>query len=432
MTAAVELRGVRKSFGATPVLRGIDLTVRPGEVVAVIGPSGSGKSTLLRVLNHLEPLDAGTVHVAGELIGYKLRGGELHALPDREVREQRSRIGFVFQQFNLFGHLTVLDNVTLAPRTAQHRPRAEVEAEARQLLERVGIGGFADAYPRRLSGGQQQRVAIARAPALRPPVILFDEPTSALDWVRVPKVDEIAALVPRAIRDRGTLVVTGSSGTAPPLRFYATDDKTVVGSEVDFAQLVADTLGLELEIQVADWSNNVVRVDSGEVGVFISNVTVTEERKEKYDFATYRQDNVALEVPADGGLEYRDRTSLAGKRIGVGTGTNQEQLLVKWNEQNRAEGLDPIDVAYFQQTSDYYLAPASGRLDGYIGPNPTAIHHSATTKESKIVATFSGAGEQLQHVIADGSYRKVIDRWSPRTEALTDSRINPPSLPKQK
>ncbi|MFC8530595.1 amino acid ABC transporter ATP-binding protein [Nocardia sp. NPDC057227] len=219
MTAAVELRGVRKSFGATPVLRGIDLTVRPGEVVAVIGPSGSGKSTLLRVLNHLEPLDAGTVHVAGELIGYKLRGGKLHALPDREVRKQRSRIGFVFQQFNLFGHLTVLDNVTLAPRTAQHRPRAEVEAEARKLLERVGIGGFADAYPRRLSGGQQQRVAIARALALRPPVILFDEPTSALD----PElVGEVLAVI-RDLAHGGTALV-------------------IVTHEIAFAREIADTV----------------------------------------------------------------------------------------------------------------------------------------------------------------------------------------------
>ncbi|UGT60689.1 ABC transporter substrate-binding protein [Nocardia asteroides] len=283
--------------------------------------------------------------------------------------------------------------------------------------------------------------------------VVFDLSPAQEGRVRVPKVDEIAALVPQAIRDRGTLVVTGSSGTAPPLRFYATDDKTVVGSEIDFAQLVADVLGLKLEIQVADWSNNFVRVDSGEVDVFISNVTVTEERKEKYDFATYRQDNVALEVPAEGGLEYRDRTSLAGKRIGVGTGTNQEQLLVKWNEQNRAEGLAPIDIAYFQQTSDYYLALASGRLDGYIGPNPTAIYHSATTGESKIAATFSGAGAQLQgeiavltrkdngligaihaalqHAIADGSYRRVIDRWSLQTEALPASRINPPGLPKK-
>lgn len=180
-TPAVQIRGVRKSYGAYEVLRGIDLTVRSGEVVAVIGPSGSGKSTLLRVLNHLEPLDAGTVHIDGELIGYRLRRNLLHALSDREVRRQRSRIGFVFQQFNLFPHLTVLDNVTIAPLSAQRRPRAEVEQEARTLLDRVGIGELADAYPRRLSGGQQQRVAIARALVTRPEVIFADEPTGSLD-----------------------------------------------------------------------------------------------------------------------------------------------------------------------------------------------------------------------------------------------------------
>lgn len=140
--------------------------------------------------------------------------------------------------------------------------------------------------------------------------------------VRATKVDTIAAQLPQAIRDRGTLVVTGSSGAAPPLRFYATDDKTTVGSEVDFASLIADILGLRLDVQVADWSQNFVRVDSGEVDVFISNVTVTEERKEKYDFATYRSDTVALEVPKDSTLDYKDRQSLAGKRIGVGSGTS--------------------------------------------------------------------------------------------------------------
>ncbi|MEU2040569.1 amino acid ABC transporter ATP-binding protein [Nocardia niwae] len=216
---AVEIRGVRKSFGAQPVLRGIDLTVRSGEVVGVIGPSGSGKSTLLRVVNHLETLDAGTVHIDGELIGYRLRRDRLHALPDREVRKQRSRIGFVFQQFNLFPHLTVLENVTLAPLSAQRRDRAEVEREARLLLERVGIGQLADAYPRRLSGGQQQRVAIARALALRPRVILFDEPTSALD-------PELVGEVLDVIRD------LAHGGTA----------LVIVTHEIGFAREVADTV----------------------------------------------------------------------------------------------------------------------------------------------------------------------------------------------
>lgn len=221
MTAAtaVEVRGVRKSFGAHEVLRGIDLTVRSGEVVTVIGPSGSGKSTLLRVINHLESLDAGTVHIDGELIGYRLRRNTLHALPDREVRKQRSRIGFVFQQFNLFPHLTVLDNVTLAPLSALRRDRKEVEAEARVLLDRVGIGALADAYPRTLSGGQQQRVAIARALALRPRVILFDEPTSALD-------PELVGEVLDVIRD------LAQGGTA----------LVIVTHEIGFAREIADTV----------------------------------------------------------------------------------------------------------------------------------------------------------------------------------------------
>ncbi|MBF6471545.1 amino acid ABC transporter ATP-binding protein [Nocardia abscessus] len=218
-TPAVQVRGVRKSYGAHQVLRGIDLTVRSGEVVTVIGPSGSGKSTLLRVVNHLESLDAGTVHIDGELIGYRLRRDRLHALPDREVRKQRSRIGFVFQQFNLFPHLTVLDNVTLAPLSAQRRDRAEVEREAHALLERVGIGQLARAYPRRLSGGQQQRVAIARALARRPRVILFDEPTSALD-------PELVGEVLDVIRD------LAHGGTA----------LVIVTHEIGFAREVADTV----------------------------------------------------------------------------------------------------------------------------------------------------------------------------------------------
>lgn len=221
MTAAtaVEVRGVRKSFGAHEVLRGIDLTVRSGEVVTVLGPSGSGKSTLLRVINHLESLDAGTVRIDGELIGYRLRRNTLYVLPDREVRRQRARIGFVFQQFNLFPHLTVLDNVTLAPISAQRRDRKKVEAEARVLLDRVGIGPLADAYPRTLSGGQQQRVAIARALALRPRVILFDEPTSALD-------PELVGEVLDVIRD------LAQSGTA----------LVIVTHEIGFAREIADTV----------------------------------------------------------------------------------------------------------------------------------------------------------------------------------------------
>ena len=216
---AVEARGVRKSYGALEVLKGVDLTVRPGEVTAILGPSGSGKSTLLRVLNHLEKVDAGLVRVDGELVGYRIKGRKLHELAPREILRQRSQIGFVFQNFNLFPHLTVLENVMEAPVSAQRRPRDEVEAEALELLERVGVGDKAHDYPRRLSGGQQQRVAIARALALRPKVILFDEPTSALD----PElVGEVLEVIRQLARDGATLVI--------------------VTHEVGFAREVADTV----------------------------------------------------------------------------------------------------------------------------------------------------------------------------------------------
>ncbi|MFE2249077.1 amino acid ABC transporter ATP-binding protein, partial [Streptomyces lavendulae] len=177
----VDVHGVHKSFGPLQVLRGVDLSVRAGEVTVILGPSGSGKSTLLRTINHLEKVNRGWIRVDGELIGYRGSRGKLYELKDKEVRAQRTRIGFVFQNFNLFPHLTVLDNLVEAPVAALRRPRAEARATARRLLERVGLSDKADAYPRQLSGGQQQRVAIARALALEPKVLLLDEPTSALD-----------------------------------------------------------------------------------------------------------------------------------------------------------------------------------------------------------------------------------------------------------
>ncbi|MFW2242447.1 amino acid ABC transporter ATP-binding protein [Rhodococcus opacus] len=215
---AVEVRGVHKSFGALDVLQGVDLLVRKGEVTVILGPSGSGKSTLLRTLNHLEKVDRGTIRIDGDLIGYRRKGNKLHELREREILKQRSRIGFVFQNFTLFPHLTVLENVIEAPVSAQGRDRAEVEAEAIALLERVGVRDKAHEYPRQLSGGQQQRVAIARALALRPAVILFDEPTSALD----PElVGEVLAVIKQLARDGATLVI--------------------VTHEVGFAREVADT-----------------------------------------------------------------------------------------------------------------------------------------------------------------------------------------------
>ncbi|MFF3634281.1 amino acid ABC transporter ATP-binding protein [Streptomyces sp. NPDC002250] len=215
--ATVEVHDVHKWYGAHRVLNGIDLTVRPGEVTVILGPSGSGKSTLLRVINHLEKPEIGYVSINGELIGVKRQGDRLKELSERAILTQRGRIGFVFQNFNLFPHLTVLDNVAAAPVATGRLGKPEARELARELLSRVGLADKTGAYPRQLSGGQQQRVAIARALALRPGVILFDEPTSALD-------PELVGEVLAVIRDLAT------SGTT----------LVIVTHEIGFAREIAD------------------------------------------------------------------------------------------------------------------------------------------------------------------------------------------------
>lgn len=177
----VKSEAVRKNFGRLEVLCGIDLEVQPKEVMCMIGPSGSGKSTFLRCINHLEKIDAGRLSVDGELVGYKQRGDKLYELPDAEVCRKRSEIGMVFQRFNLFPHMTALDNVIEAPIRVKKVSRDVAVTRGRQLLDRVGLADKVDVYPNQLSGGQQQRVAIARALAMEPKLMLFDEPTSALD-----------------------------------------------------------------------------------------------------------------------------------------------------------------------------------------------------------------------------------------------------------
>ena len=180
-TPMVHAVGVHKRFGPQEVLKGIDLSVGRGQVMCIIGPSGSGKSTFLRCINHLENVDAGQLFVDGELVGYERRGDKLYELREGEVARKRAEIGMVFQRFNLFPHMTVIGNVIEAPMRVQGVSRATAAARADQLLERVGLSGRENAYPRQLSGGQQQRVAIARALAMEPKLMLFDEPTSALD-----------------------------------------------------------------------------------------------------------------------------------------------------------------------------------------------------------------------------------------------------------
>ena len=177
----VRADNVHKSFGSLEVLKGIDLTVKAGEVCCVLGPSGSGKSTFLRCVNHLEKINAGRIFVDGELIGYHDRGNKLHEMGERDVARQRRAIGMVFQRFNLFPHMTVLQNVMEAPCQVKRENRAQVRDRSIALIERVGLADKIGNYPSQLSGGQQQRVAIARALAMRPKLMLFDEPTSALD-----------------------------------------------------------------------------------------------------------------------------------------------------------------------------------------------------------------------------------------------------------
>jgi ABC-type polar amino acid transport system ATPase subunit len=209
---AVEAQGVHKFYGSLHVLHGIDLEVRRGQVVVVVGPSGSGKSTLLRCLNHLETVQRGWIRVCGELVGYRETARGPVELRDAEVARHRRRIGMVFQQFNLFPHLTAVGNITAGPLHVLGESRARALAEARRLLALVGLPDKADAYPGQLSGGQQQRVAIARALAMRPEVMLFDEPTSALDPEMISEVLDV--MVALSKQGMTMIVVTHEMGFA--------------------------------------------------------------------------------------------------------------------------------------------------------------------------------------------------------------------------
>ena len=213
----VAAQDVFKRYGGVEVLSGIDLKVHRGEVVCIIGPSGSGKSTLLRCINHLEHVNAGRLYVGGELVGYRQEGHKLYELGPAEVCRRRRDIGMVFQNFELFPHLTAIENLCLAPMVVLNRARAEVEKEAVELLATVGLSEKAQHYPSQLSGGQQQRVAIARALMMKPQIMLFDEPTSALD-------PELVGEVLKVMRD---LAKSGMT-------------MVVVTHEMSFARDVAD------------------------------------------------------------------------------------------------------------------------------------------------------------------------------------------------
>lgn len=215
----VDARAVHKRFGRLEVLKGIDLEVPTGQVFCIIGPSGSGKSTFLRCINHLEKIDAGTIRVANQLVGYRQKGEKLYELSEHEVAARRMDIGLVFQHFNLFPHMTAIENIMEGPIKVKKEPKADVKERADALLKKVGLEDKATAYPAQLSGGQQQRVAIARALAMQPKLMLFDEPTSALD----PELVGDVLAVMRSLAEEGMTMI-------------------VVTHEMGFAREVADQL----------------------------------------------------------------------------------------------------------------------------------------------------------------------------------------------
>ncbi|MGV9360162.1 ABC transporter substrate-binding protein [Amycolatopsis sp. NPDC003731] len=276
--------------------------------------------------------------------------------------------------------------------------------------------------------------------------------TANQNRVRAQKADAIAALVPADIRNRGTLVVGTTGNGTPPLSFRADDDKTVIGVEPDLAQLVADVLGLKLDLQASSWENLFLSVENRQFDAGFSNITVTEERKDKYDFATYRKDTIAFEVKSEKNVSVKEPKDIAGLTVGVSAGTNQEQILLRWDQQNKAAGLAPVKFQYYQATSDYYLALQSGRIDAYVGPNPTSAYHVAVDGKTKIVGTVSGGGtipadiaamtkkddglvkalqQALDTVIKNGRYAEVLKRWNLTSEALPASEVNPQGLPRK-
>ncbi|MFF4700610.1 ABC transporter substrate-binding protein [Streptomyces chattanoogensis] len=266
------------------------------------------------------------------------------------------------------------------------------------------------------------------------------------------KDPEAAALVPARVRKTGELRIGVGAEGQPPLSFHATDDTTLIGVEEDIATLVAGTLGLKPRFEPLSWENLFVGLDSGKLDAVFANVTVTEERKEKYDFATYRLDRLAMEAKKGSGWKVRGAKDVAGRTIAVGTGTNQEKILLEWSKENEKAGRKPVDIKYYQKSSDTYLALQSGRIDGYFGPNPSAAYHVNTAGQTEVAGTFSGGGRTVQgeiaattkkdsglvrayaaalrKVIANGRYGKVLARWGLTDEALKTSEINPPGLPK--
>ncbi|BCY07672.1 ABC transporter substrate-binding protein [Actinoplanes sp. L3-i22] len=272
----------------------------------------------------------------------------------------------------------------------------------------------------------------------------------------VPATDDaLAALVPADIRATGKLTIgVGAAGSGfPPLAFTATDNTTLIGNEPDLGYAVAGLLGLEPVVDNTSWENLFIGLDSAKYNVGISNITVTEERKEKYDFATYRLDNLAFVAKQGSGWKITGPADVAGRKVAVSSGTNQEKILVEWSKEAEKQGLKPVDIKYYQTNQATYLALGSGQIDLYLGPNPSVAYQVAIDPKFEIIGTYSGAGASLQgkialttkkddglvkalggavdKLIATGDYQKILQRWNLTNEAVTASEINPPGLPKE-
>jgi polar amino acid transport system substrate-binding protein len=271
---------------------------------------------------------------------------------------------------------------------------------------------------------------------------------------RIPATEDAAAaaLVPDAVKKDGKLTVAVSPFAAP-LAVYATDNKTPVGNEVDLAVALAQTLGLEADIVPTAWADWPLGVDSGKYEAVLSNVTVTEERKLKFDFASYREDKLGFYAKTDSNItKVESAPDVAGKRVIVGSGTNQEAILLRWDEENKKNGLAPVEFQYFDDDSASQLAIQSGRADLTFGPNATAAYKAATDTKTKLVGLVDGgwplkasiavttkkgnglaaaAQAGVNHLIQDGSYAKILDRWGLSAEAVTKSELNPAGLPKK-
>lgn len=267
-----------------------------------------------------------------------------------------------------------------------------------------------------------------------------------------PEDPKIAAEVPAAIRKRGTLqVVDAAASGGAPLAFFANDNKTQIGVEIDLASAVSDVLGLKPQYNAVDWAQIFVGLDSGKYDVGFSNITDTELRKQKYDFASYRDDNIGFLARKDENWTVKGPADVAGKTIAVDSGTNQEKILLDWSKQDVANGLKPVTVKYYSAGNSVYLALTSGRIDAYLEPNPSAQYYATTSGTTKVVGIFSGAGPSLQGLISattkkgnglvkpladalnelikDGTYGKILARWGLTSEAVPTSQINPPGLP---